>query len=58
MADRDQIEKFMQADYLPTGQQISTDERIAKALEYIAYHMGQIDKRMDKLNEMVFRINR
>jgi hypothetical protein len=47
----DRIKQFFEADFDPgqsqsrTGQ-AETEERIAHALEYIAYQLGQINRKM------------
>jgi hypothetical protein len=45
----DRIREFFEADFDPgqtrTGQ-AETEERIAHALEYIAYQLGQINRKM------------
>jgi hypothetical protein len=51
-AHRDNVRAEMEADFLPepspdTLSQV--DRRMAKAAEYIAYHLGQIDKKLDRL---------
>jgi hypothetical protein len=53
--DRDTKERIraaMEADFLPepspdTLSQV--DRRMANAAEYVAYHLGQIDKKLDRL---------
>ena len=54
--DRDEtkhrIRAAMEADFLPdpspdTLSQV--DKRMANAAEYVAYHLGQIDKKLDRL---------
>jgi len=52
-----QVRDFMKSDFLPSGT-APADERIATALEYIAHHLGQIDNKMDKVIENIWRINR
>ena len=49
---KDRIRADMQADFLPdpspdTLSQV--DRRMANAAEYVAYHLGQIDKKLDRL---------
>ena len=49
---RDRLRADMEADFLPdpspdTLSQI--DRRMANAAEYLAYHIGQIDKKLDRL---------
>jgi len=51
-ATKDRIRADMQADFLPdpspdTLSQV--DRRMANAAEYVAYHLGQIDKKLDRL---------
>jgi len=48
----DRLRADMEADFLPdpspdTLSQI--DRRMANAAEYVAYHLGQIDKKLDRL---------
>jgi hypothetical protein len=50
--DKERIKAVMEADFLPdpspdTLSQV--DRRMANAAEYIAYHLGQIDKKLDRL---------
>ena len=50
--DKDRIRADMEADFLPdpspdTLSQV--DRRMANAAEYVAYHLGQIDKKLDRL---------
>jgi hypothetical protein len=50
--NKDSLKANMEADFLPdpspdTLSQV--DRRMANAAEYIAYHMGQIDKKLDRL---------
>ena len=49
---RDRIRATMEAEFLPepspdTLSQV--DRRMANAAEYVAYHLGQIDKKLDRL---------
>ena len=49
---RDRIRADMEAEFLPepspdTLSQV--DRRMANAAEYVAYHLGQIDKKLDRL---------
>jgi hypothetical protein len=51
-ARKERIKADMEADFLPdpspdTLSQV--DRRMANAAEYIAYHLGQIDKKLDRL---------
>jgi hypothetical protein len=51
-ATRDRIRAAMEAEFLPepspdTLSQL--DRRMANAAEYVAYHLGQIDKKLDRL---------
>ena len=51
-AVKDSVKTDMEADFLPepspdTLSQV--DRRMTKAAEYIAYHLGQIDKKLDRL---------
>ena len=43
------IRAWMQADYLPSNPSPSADNCAANALEYIAYHMGQISRQQIKI---------
>ena len=49
MADRDKVEQWMKADFLPAGTQPASEHKISNALEYMAYHLGQIDKKLDQV---------
>jgi hypothetical protein len=49
---KDSVKTDMEADFLPdpspdTLSQV--DRRMTNATEYIAYHLGQIDKKLDRL---------
>jgi hypothetical protein len=49
---RDRLRADMEAEFLPdpspdTLSQV--DRRMANAAEYVAYHLGQIDKKLDRL---------
>ena len=49
---QDRIRADMEAEFLPepspdTLSQV--DRRMANAAEYVAYHLGQIDKKLDRL---------
>jgi hypothetical protein len=49
---RDKIRANMEADFIPkpspdTLSQV--DRRMVNAAEYVAYHLGQIDKKLDRL---------
>ena len=49
---KDRVKAEMEADFLPdpspdTLSQV--DRRMANATEYIAYHLGQIDNKLDRL---------
>ena len=51
-ATREKIKANMEAEFLPepspdTLSQV--DRRMANAAEYVAYHLGQIDKKLDRL---------
>ena len=53
MVDQERIAEFMKADFLPAHDSTSmpkAEYRIATALEYIAYHIGQIDKKLDGIS--------
>jgi hypothetical protein len=46
---KDAIRQQMEADFLPESNRlnpISAEFRVANALEYIAHHIGQIDKKL------------
>jgi hypothetical protein len=50
--EQDRVRASMEADFLPqpspdTLSQV--DRRMANAAEYIAYHLGQMDKKLDRL---------
>jgi hypothetical protein len=49
---KDRLRAVMEAEFLPdpspdTLSQV--DRRMANAAEYVAYHLGQIDKKLDRL---------
>jgi hypothetical protein len=49
---REHVKAAMESDFLPepspdTLSQV--DRRMANATEYIAYHLGQMDKKLDRL---------
>jgi hypothetical protein len=49
---KDRLRADMEAEFLPdpspdTLSQV--DRRMANAAEYVAYHLGQIDKKLDRL---------
>ena len=51
-ADKHSVKADMERDFLPepspdTLSQV--DRRMANAAEYMAYHLGQIDKKLDRL---------
>ena len=50
MADKGRTEAFMKADFLPISPEAAVEYRIATALEYIAYHIGQIDNKLDSIS--------
>lgn len=43
MAQPERIQQWLQSDFLPSTD-APVDHRIAAALEYLAYHTGQIDQ--------------
>ncbi len=48
----DATRRRMEADFLPqpsTGALSQNDGRMTDAAEYMAYHLGQIDKKLDRL---------
>ena len=53
--DRDTKERIraaMETDFLPEPSPdtlTQVDRRMANAAEYVAYHLGQIDKKLDRL---------
>lgn len=53
---RTKVKQFMEADFLPIGQP-SSDQRIATALEYAAFHLGQIDKKLEKIIGLIHGAN-
>lgn len=55
MADREKIKQFMEAEFLPEDE-LDAQDRIANALEYIAYHMGQINKKLDGIDKALTKI--
>ncbi len=59
MADENRTETFMKADFLPAYDRTAVptiDERVATALEYIAYHIGQIDKSLGRISSSLAEI--
>lgn len=51
---RDRLKSYMETEFLPVGSQdVKAEMRIANALEYAAYHLGQIDKKLDTLIEEI-----
>ena len=52
MADRKRVKQFMEAVFLPAAD-VAAEHRTANALDYIAYHMGQIDKNLSEINDAV-----
>ena len=48
----DRLRADMEADFLPDPSPDALsqiDRRMANAAEYVAYHLGQIDKKLDRL---------
>jgi hypothetical protein len=45
-ADRLRAQHFLKSDYTMSPD-ADPDSRVANAMDYIAYHMGQIDKKLD-----------
>ena len=45
----ERVEEWMEDDFLPTSRSIQPEDRIASALEYIAYHIGKIDKKLTRI---------
>jgi hypothetical protein len=55
---RDHIRATMEADFLPEPSPdtlTQVDRRMANAAEYVAYHLGQIDKKLDRLIQLLER---
>jgi hypothetical protein len=51
-ATRERVRADMEADFLPAPSPDTLsqgDRRLVNAAEYIAYHLGQIDKKIDRL---------
>jgi hypothetical protein len=51
-AARKRIRAYMETDFLPEPSPDTlsqADRRMVNAAEYIAYHLGQIDKKLDRL---------
>jgi hypothetical protein len=49
---KDSVKSEMEADFLPEPSPdtlTQVDRRMTNAVEYIAYHLGQIDKKLDRL---------
>ena len=47
MTISERIKHFMESDFLPESKP-EAQYRVANALDYIAYHIGQIDKKLEK----------
>jgi len=50
--NKDTVKRDMDGDFLPEPSPDTLnqfDRRITNAAEYIAYHLGQIDKKLDRL---------
>ncbi len=47
-ADRLRMQHFLKGEYT-TSLDAEPDRRVANALDYIAFHMGQIDKKLDDI---------
>jgi hypothetical protein len=54
--DRCATRAAMERDYLPGSPLPQVEIRIANALEYMAYHMGQNGKKLDRLIAALERI--
>ena len=52
MTINSQVRQWLETPYEPEmGEDIDVQERIAKAAEYAAYHLSQINEKLDKLIE-------
>lgn len=57
--EQDRMKAFLEADFLPRRDRTAmppTDDRIATALEFIAYRTGKIDKSLEKIIEQMHLI--
>ena len=57
MADQDKIKGYMENDYLPTMQATKVEDQISNALDFIAYHIGRIDKTLRDTNATLKEIS-
>ncbi len=58
--DRKRLEAHMKADFLPVQPRTGGSDasyRTTHALEYMAYHLGQIDKKLDLLIELLEKLS-
>jgi hypothetical protein len=58
---KDRAKLMYEQDYTPMpqnvgGMQVSPEARIANAAEYIAFQMGQINRKLDRLNAAAERL--
>jgi hypothetical protein len=54
-APPDRGEAWLNADFVPGDPNRTPEERIARALEYIAYHMGKIDRKLSGIQSVLHR---
>ncbi len=56
--DLDRLEAHMKADFLPVQPRTGGSDasyRTTHALEYMAYHLGQLDRKLDRIVELLER---
>ncbi len=46
----------LETDFVPQGDDVDSDVRAAWALEYIAYHVGQMDKKLEDAVTILKRV--
>jgi hypothetical protein len=59
MADPIEAQRFetkMTKDFAPDRLAAGTDQRVAAALEYLAFQAGQINRKLDALTEAIKRL--
>lgn len=54
-APADRGEAWLNADFVPADADRTPEERMARALEYIAYHLGKIDKKLSGIQSVLHR---
>ena len=54
-APPDRGEGWLNAEFAPNSADQTPEQRIARALEYIAYHIGKIDKKLSGIQSALHR---